>query len=352
MSFLKTETTSRHPGGRRHARREPARLGKYEDQTGGGHAVECTHDVTTTGKRLLPRSTRLPSLAMEELRVTGRDGVRLAVRTSTEPGRPPARVRPRPRAGVERPAVGRRRRRAGRARPPGRGRRPARARPVSDKPDGGYDMATVADDVALRDRRARAGPDRRSPASPGVATSSLELATAIPTRSRLVVCVDGGWHRPAAPRSRTGRLRSALAPPHARRDPAGRARGRLRDGAPGLARRGHRRARWPTSACSTDGTVEPWLTLDRHLQVLRGLWEHDPFDRLPATSPRRCCSCRPTRRRRGDGRASEAAMDAGRWRRSRRPGALVPAGRPRRPRAAPGRGGDVLLRDASRRFFG
>jgi pimeloyl-ACP methyl ester carboxylesterase len=29
-----------------------------------------------------------------------------------------------------------------------------------------------------------------------------------------------------------------------------------------------------------DGTVEPWLTLDHHLQVLRGLWEHDPFDRF------------------------------------------------------------------------
>src|SRR5512144_639191 len=31
----------------------PARLGKYEDQTGGGHEVECTHDVTATGKRFL-----------------------------------------------------------------------------------------------------------------------------------------------------------------------------------------------------------------------------------------------------------------------------------------------------------
>ena len=29
-----------------------------------------------------------------------------------------------------------------------------------------------------------------------------------------------------------------------------------------------------------DGTVEPWLTLDHHLLVLRGLWEHDPFVRL------------------------------------------------------------------------
>jgi pimeloyl-ACP methyl ester carboxylesterase len=25
-----------------------------------------------------------------------------------------------------------------------------------------------------------------------------------------------------------------------------------------------------------DGTIRPWLTLDRHLAILRDLWEHDP----------------------------------------------------------------------------
>jgi pimeloyl-ACP methyl ester carboxylesterase len=25
-----------------------------------------------------------------------------------------------------------------------------------------------------------------------------------------------------------------------------------------------------------DGTIRPWLTLDRHLTVLKGLWEHTP----------------------------------------------------------------------------
>ena len=25
-----------------------------------------------------------------------------------------------------------------------------------------------------------------------------------------------------------------------------------------------------------DGTIRPWLTLDRHLMILRGLWEHKP----------------------------------------------------------------------------
>jgi pimeloyl-ACP methyl ester carboxylesterase len=29
-----------------------------------------------------------------------------------------------------------------------------------------------------------------------------------------------------------------------------------------------------------DGTIAPWLTFERHLAVLRGLWEHDPHDRI------------------------------------------------------------------------
>ncbi len=30
-----------------------------------------------------------------------------------------------------------------------------------------------------------------------------------------------------------------------------------------------------------DGTIAPWLTAERHLEVLRGLWEHRPSERYP-----------------------------------------------------------------------
>jgi pimeloyl-ACP methyl ester carboxylesterase len=30
-----------------------------------------------------------------------------------------------------------------------------------------------------------------------------------------------------------------------------------------------------------DGTVAPWLTRERHMAVLRGLWEHDPAQAYP-----------------------------------------------------------------------
>ncbi len=30
-----------------------------------------------------------------------------------------------------------------------------------------------------------------------------------------------------------------------------------------------------------DGTIAPWLTFERHLDVLRGLWEHTPSEVYP-----------------------------------------------------------------------
>ena len=30
-----------------------------------------------------------------------------------------------------------------------------------------------------------------------------------------------------------------------------------------------------------DGTIAPWLTFERHMAVLRGLWEHRPHERFP-----------------------------------------------------------------------
>ena len=48
-------------------------------------------------------------------------------------------------------------------------------------------------------------------------------------------------------------------------------------------------AGWPEAAITgalanmqhhDDGTISPWLTFDRHIRVLRGLWEHRPHDIL------------------------------------------------------------------------
>ena len=34
-----------------------------------------------------------------------------------------------------------------------------------------------------------------------------------------------------------------------------------------------------------DGTVRPWLTFGRHIQILRSLWEHRPSEMVPTHGP-------------------------------------------------------------------
>ena len=147
----------------------------------------------------------------------------------------------------------------------------------SSKPDGPYDVPTVADDVAaLIDRL---GIDR-----PVVAGQSwggnvvLELAARHPEAIRGIVCVDGGWLEPSREFEDWDACRTALAPP--------RLAGRRFEEIDGYIRSAHRD--WPDSGIRgtlanfevrSDGTVAPWLTFDHHIAVLRGLWEHHPPER-------------------------------------------------------------------------
>lgn len=149
----------------------------------------------------------------------------------------------------------------------------------SSKPDEGYDMPTVADDLRLLIDRL--GWDR-----PAVAGQSwggnvvLELADRHPDLVSTIACVDGGfidlgtrfpdWEDAAA----------ALAPPRLAGTPLDRIRTWLETSA----------GDWPESGrlgtlanfeVRDDGTIAPWLTFDRHLLVLRGLWEHEPSTRYP-----------------------------------------------------------------------
>lgn len=149
----------------------------------------------------------------------------------------------------------------------------------SSKPDSGYDVATVADDVHRVVDHVCAGPD-----APLVAGQSwggnvvLELAARHPGSVSAVACVDGGT---IDLRSRFGSWEDcvqALRPPALAGTPLADVEAMLRRSHPD----------WPEEAIAgtlasfevrDDGTVAPWLTLERHLQVLRGLWEHRPAAR-------------------------------------------------------------------------
>jgi pimeloyl-ACP methyl ester carboxylesterase len=137
-------------------------------------------------------------------------------------------------------------------------------------------MATVADDVGAVIREL--GLDR-----PIVAGQSwggnvvLELALRAPELVRGIVCVDGGWLEPCAAFSSWEACRETLAPPPLA--------GLHRDEIEGYIRSAH--ADWPETGVQgalanfevrEDGTIAPWLTFDRHIAVLQGLWDHRPSE--------------------------------------------------------------------------
>lgn len=149
----------------------------------------------------------------------------------------------------------------------------------SDKPDGGYDMTTVAADVATLI-------DVLDLDRPWVAGQSwggnvvLELAWADAQAVSGIACVDGGWIELAARFPDWATCERQLRPPTTGGMAAATIERGLREAHPDWPETGIQGA----LACfevREDGTVAPWLTLERHLCVLRGLWEHRPSSRYP-----------------------------------------------------------------------
>ncbi|HYM84174.1 MAG TPA: alpha/beta hydrolase [Candidatus Dormibacteraeota bacterium] len=147
----------------------------------------------------------------------------------------------------------------------------------SSKPDGPYDIPAVAADLATLI-------ERLSLDRPVVAGQSwggnvvLELAATRPELVTAIVLVDGGWLDPSRWFPDWESCRAALAPP--------RLVGRPLREVEGFLRSAH--ADWPETGIRgalanfevrEDGTIAPWLTFDRHIAVLRGLWEHHPAAR-------------------------------------------------------------------------
>ncbi len=149
----------------------------------------------------------------------------------------------------------------------------------SDKPDGGYDFATVTDDLATV-------VDRLGFDCPVVAGQSwganlvLELAWRRPHLVRVAACVDGGWIELSRRFPDWDECARALAPPALAGRRAAEIEAELR----------RRHPDWPEAgiqgamACFerlADGTIRPWLARDHHLAILRSLWEHRPSTRYP-----------------------------------------------------------------------
>ena len=149
----------------------------------------------------------------------------------------------------------------------------------SDKPEGGYDFATLVSDLAsVIDGL---GFDR--PVVVGQSTGgnlAVEVAHRHPDRLSAAVGVDGGALELRNRWPRWEDCEAELAPPPLE--------GTHRDEL--VHALGRRHPDWDEAAVAAtldnlelldDGTVRPWLTRERHLRLLRSLWEHQPSRVLP-----------------------------------------------------------------------
>ncbi len=147
-------------------------------------------------------------------------------------------------------------------------------------------MATVADDLRLLI-------DHLGWERPAVAGQSwggnvvLELAWAHPEAVSMIACVDGGFIDLASRFPDWDDAAAALAPPRLAGTPLADIQRWIEASA----------ADWPESGRAgtlanfevrDDATIAPWLTFERHLTVLRGLWEHQPSSRYPTCRCQRC----------------------------------------------------------------
>ena len=144
----------------------------------------------------------------------------------------------------------------------------------SSKPDDDYAMATVADEVA----ELIALWEWTDPVVAGQSWGAnvvLEFAHRHPRTARAIACVDGGFIELQGRFPVWDDAAVAMAPPQLIGTPVTRMQEWMSSANPDWPEEG-RAGQLASFEVRADDTIAPWLTFDRHLQVLRGLWEHQP----------------------------------------------------------------------------
>lgn len=155
---------------------------------------------------------------------------------------------------------------------------------LSDAPDEGYGIARVADDVAeVLDRLASDDPRWSRPVVMGQSWGGnivVEVAARHGGRIAGVVAVDGGTIDLPAAFPSWEECERTLRPPALAGTPAARLRAWMEAAHPDWSREAID-GQMHNMEVLDDGTVRPRLTLDRHLQCLRGMWEAPPSRSWP-----------------------------------------------------------------------
>jgi pimeloyl-ACP methyl ester carboxylesterase len=145
----------------------------------------------------------------------------------------------------------------------------------SDKPDDGYDFATVTGDLALLC-------DRLALAHPIVAGQSwggnvvLEFGVRHPGRAAGLAMVDGGFlDLQSRPDATWEQISDQLRPPPLAGTPRSVMQQRMAAWHADWSEEGIE-ATLNNFETLPDGTIRPWLTLDRHMRILRSLWDQRP----------------------------------------------------------------------------
>lgn len=149
---------------------------------------------------------------------------------------------------------------------------------LSDKPDDGYDFATIVqDDLAAADALGL-GPRFAVAGHSWGANVALELAARHPERVGALLLVDGGFgmlrERPGATWEQVSR---DLAPPRFAGTPRETFLGWIRQGIP-TANPAVEEIELNIVELRLDDTVGPRLSFERHMRILRAMWDETPDD--------------------------------------------------------------------------
>lgn len=151
---------------------------------------------------------------------------------------------------------------------------------LSDKPDEGYDFATITADLAqLLDTLQLERPVLAGQSWGG--NVMLEFGARYPGRACGLAFIDGGYiDLRSRPDATWERISIELRPP----DLLGMTRQvlkqKIQETHPDWSEMGVE-AMLANFETLPDGTIQPWLTLQRHLQILRAMWDQTPSSLYP-----------------------------------------------------------------------